>query len=270
MQAKEKITRKELTGTLLVNEIFGPTFQGEGSSLGTPCMFLRLAICNLKCVWCDTKYTWDFDSDSKGTEFSGPVTEKYDYQKEVKRMTSEEIWAELSKGFSSEDINMLVVSGGEPLLQQAKLYDLLWKIRNFVSIARHTIIRVEVETAGTIEPDKSLFKVVDQFNVSPKLEHSGNSLGSRYVPKALSRFASVPADKVKFKFVAQEVVDLEEVAKLVNMFAISNSQVYIMPEGVSAESISRHTENIADAVVARGWNLTTRLHVLAYQNRRGK
>ena len=41
-------------------EIF-ESIQGEGVNLGNPCIFLRLAGCNLKCAWCDTKYTWDWD-----------------------------------------------------------------------------------------------------------------------------------------------------------------------------------------------------------------
>ena len=40
-------------------EIFH-SLQGEGHSIGTPTVFLRLALCNLTCVWCDTKYTWDW------------------------------------------------------------------------------------------------------------------------------------------------------------------------------------------------------------------
>ncbi|MDP8906059.1 MAG: 7-carboxy-7-deazaguanine synthase QueE, partial [Thermoproteota archaeon] len=44
---------------LKVSEVFD-SIQGEGSYAGTPCIFLRLATCNLKCAWCDTKYTWDW------------------------------------------------------------------------------------------------------------------------------------------------------------------------------------------------------------------
>jgi hypothetical protein len=42
-----------------------------------------------------------------------------------------------------------------------------------------------------------------------------------------------------------------------------------MPEGVTVDALSRHSQTIAEAVVARGWNLTTRLHILLYGNRRG-
>ena len=44
---------------LLISEIFGPTIQGEGKSIGQTASFIRLGGCNLHCVWCDTPYTWD-------------------------------------------------------------------------------------------------------------------------------------------------------------------------------------------------------------------
>ena len=41
-------------------EIFH-TLQGEGASLGSPAVFLRLSLCNLHCHWCDTPYTWNWE-----------------------------------------------------------------------------------------------------------------------------------------------------------------------------------------------------------------
>ena len=50
----------EHAGDLLVAELFGPTFQGEGPSAGQQALFVRLSRCNLSCRWCDTSYTWDW------------------------------------------------------------------------------------------------------------------------------------------------------------------------------------------------------------------
>lgn len=59
-----------------VSEIFH-SIQGEGVSAGRPAVFLRTALCNLTCTWCDTKYTRNLDN--------------YDYSKEVREMEVSEI-----------------------------------------------------------------------------------------------------------------------------------------------------------------------------------
>ncbi|MDZ7902019.1 MAG: 4Fe-4S cluster-binding domain-containing protein [Rheinheimera sp.] len=45
-----------------VNEIF-ETIQGEGSYTGTPAIFVRLQGCPVGCAWCDTKHTWEINTD---------------------------------------------------------------------------------------------------------------------------------------------------------------------------------------------------------------
>jgi 7-carboxy-7-deazaguanine synthase len=44
--------------TLTINEIFH-SIQGESTHAGRPCVFVRLAFCNLRCTWCDTTYAFD-------------------------------------------------------------------------------------------------------------------------------------------------------------------------------------------------------------------
>jgi hypothetical protein len=73
--------------------------------------------------------------------------------------------------------------------------------------------------------------------------------------------------KAAWKFVAQAVADLDEAGEWIELHKLE--PVYVMPEGVTLESLSRHSQAIAESVVARGWNLTTRLHILLYGNRRG-
>ena len=237
---------------LIVSEIFGPTFQGEGPSLGTPCVFLRLGTCNLKCVWCDTKYTWDFASGN------------YDPKVELHRMSEEEILTRIKK-LAGDHVKLLVISGGEPLIQQEKLKSLVESVRLIGGW------RVEVETAGTIAPDRELG--VTTFNVSPKLLHSGNDWNASYKPYALRKFVGLPdwgSTRVNFKFVVQCVADLEEVwLSFVEPFHIPAESVYIMPEGISPEQLKKTSQELAPEVVARGWNFTTRLHILVWDNARG-
>lgn len=232
-------------GTLLVSEVFGPTFQGEGPSLGRRCSFLRLGACNLHCQWCDTPYTWDW------TGRNGRI---YDPGEELRRQSVDDVWADLE--FRSAD--MLVVSGGEPMLQQRQLVPLL---RRAVDAGWW----IEVETAGTIGPDSEFAALVGRFNVSPKLENSGNSAAQRYKPMALDTLQT--SGKATWKFVAQSVADLDEIGHLVDRHRLT--PVYVMPEGITADVIASRSHDLTDAVLARGWNLTTRLHVLLYGNRRG-
>lgn len=41
-----------------VTEVF-KSIQGESSRAGLPCAFVRTTFCNLRCVWCDSKYTFE-------------------------------------------------------------------------------------------------------------------------------------------------------------------------------------------------------------------
>jgi hypothetical protein len=62
-------------GTAIIAEKFG-SVQGEGPWTGQRCVFVRFSRCNLKCSWCDTKYTWDW-TQYKPTEVStrAPITD---------------------------------------------------------------------------------------------------------------------------------------------------------------------------------------------------
>lgn len=228
-----------------MSEIFGPTFQGEGPSLGRRCAFLRLGGCNLHCSWCDTPYTWDW---------AGRNGHPYDARAELTAMTPAEVMDDLA----SRGVDMLVVSGGEPLLQQVALLPLLSRVRA-------AGWSVEIETAGTIAPRDALVGLVSQFNVSPKLAHSGNSVGRRYRPDALD--ALQQSGRAVWKFVVGELGDLAEVDIIVKAHGLS--PVYIMPEGTSTADIVRGSREVADAVLARGWQMTTRLHVLLWGGKRG-
>lgn len=228
---------------LIVSEIFGdtkPTFQGEGPSTGIPALFIRLGQCNLTCDWCDTRYAWDW--------------QRYDIKQETHRRSVDDLiaWA------CACDTELVVISGGEPLLQQRALVHL---VRGLLAGGK----RVEFETNGTIVPDPEL--VVDgvRFNVSPKLANSGVVEDKRIVPAALKAFAESNA---VFKFVTRTVAELDEIHQLVDRFQLR--PVYIMPEGTTAAGLIETTRALANAVAARQWRLTQRLHVLAFAGARGR
>lgn len=101
---------------LEINEIFA-TIQGEGPNSGKPAIFVRLSGCNLACKFCDT----DFDN--------------------FKKMNLDEIIGEIMQNTKNYNINLIVITGGEPLRQPIeKLLDLLIE-KGFL---------VQIETNGTI------------------------------------------------------------------------------------------------------------------------
>ena len=79
-----------MNNMLRVNESF-ISVQGEGFYTGTPCYFIRLQGCTLRCPWCDSKSTWDI---------TGGML-----------MTFQEILEQIPEG-----IRHVVLTGGEPTL----------------------------------------------------------------------------------------------------------------------------------------------------------
>lgn len=222
---------------IVVNEIFGPTVQGEGPALGTRCGFVRLGRCNQACAWCDTPWSWDWS--------------RFDPAKELSEMSVDQIVARVA----AMHVDTVVLTGGEPLLQRSHLEPLVraFRTRGWKS---------HVETAGTLAWDTEL---IDQWVVSPKLANSGMDEDRRLKFDVLRGFADKGA---AFKFVVAQPSELDEVAAIVERIGTTN--VWVMPEGTAPEVIARRTRELADAVVARGWNLTTRLHILAWGDERGR
>lgn len=228
---------------LYVSEIFGPTFQGEGRSLGMPCMFLRLAGCNLACTFCDTPYTWDW--------------KRFDPQDEVHPLSIDEVYERLvaSPGCDRPARN-LVVSGGEPMLQQEALAVLT---RRLHAEGWWT----EMETAGTVAPRDP--ELVRAYNVSPKLASSGNPRPERLRMDALTALRDTGRAAWKFVVTARE--DFAEIDELVQQLGLA--PVYVMPEGTDAATVRARLAEIAEPAVARGYYLTPRLHILVHGDRRG-
>lgn len=115
---------------LQVHSIF-ETIQGEGPYAGYPSTFIRLAGCNLQCVWCDTSYTG------------------------YTKMSVEEVLSKV-KGHK-----LVVITGGEPLRQKIAL----------LIEALHTKGHlVQIETNGTIYDEDVAFSGAT-IVVSPKTKN---------------------------------------------------------------------------------------------------
>jgi 7-carboxy-7-deazaguanine synthase len=108
------------------------SLQGESSFAGVPCIFVRLAACNLRCVWCDSEYT-----------FSGG-----------RKMASEEVIREVEKLASG---GLVEFTGGEPMLQERELVPLMEKL-----LARGYTVLLETSGERPLENvPAAVHKIVD-------------------------------------------------------------------------------------------------------------
>ena len=230
-------------------EIFA-SLQGEGISAGRPSTFIRLSRCNLACVWCDTAYTWRFAGDNR------PHRDNTAFDRAANQVTLGE--ADAAARIAALGQERLVITGGEPLLQAPALARMLALLEGY---------HAEIETNGTVTPTNALDALVHQYNVSPKLKHSGNPSEIALNPEMLSRWSQEP--KANFKFVVSAPEDVEEVAALMREHAICGSRVFLMPEGRDSETLHERARWLVPLCARLGLNFTDRLHIHAFGDTRG-
>ncbi len=212
---------------LLLNEIFY-SIQGEGPNVGRPSIFLRLGGCNLACSWCDSKFTWDPKvSDNKLVTIDSTI-----------------------KKIKSFPCKHLVITGGEPMMQQDKIAVILKRLPGYTA---------EVETNGSIS--SKISPLVEQINCSPKLSNSGN--------KSYPLKIKPSNKKAIYKFVVQKKSDLKEIKSYIKSNKILQSKVYLMPEGIKRSEILTRSKWLIKICKKEGYNFTPRLHIMLYNDKRG-
>ena len=223
-------------------EIFA-SLQGEGRSAGLPCTFVRLSRCNLACSWCDTAYTWRFTGEGA-------------FDRKANQIVLSE--AEVAARIMALGGNRLVITGGEPLLQGAQL------ARMVALLEGHAI---EIETNGTVAPHPDLAPLVGQYNVSPKIKHSGNPAEIALLSDRLRDWKNEP--KANFKFVISAPEDLAEVLQLQSDYAIPAPRIQLMPEGTTSAAIRARSAWLAPLALDHGLGFSDRLHIHLYGDTRG-
>jgi len=231
--------------TLRVSEHFY-SIQGEGPTVGVPAIFIRLQGCNLNCGdaggdWvCDTIDVW-----KNGTAHA--INDWQDY-------FLKEYQQPLSLGAH------IIITGGEPLLQQTALID-------WLSTFKHQPF-IEVETNGTIIPQPKLSRYINQWNVSPKLSNSGESMSRRLKHDALQWF--LMNDRSIFKFVISSDKDIEEIRTLcsiINAWPIRKK--YLMPAADSKIKLETIYPSIIDICKTHGFSLSQRFHLSIWDQTTG-
>ncbi len=240
--------------TLATDDTGGPeifaSLQGEGPSMGLPVAFVRLSRCNLACVWCDTAYTWRFEGDNR------PHRDGVAFDRRANQVILSP--EETAQRIAAMGQKRLVITGGEPLLQAGGLADMLAHLPD---------ISVEIETNGTVAPPARLDIRIDQYNVSPKLSHSGNPAELALIPERLDAWASEP--RAFLKFVVASPEDVAEVMALQRRYRFRPERVFLMAEGTTSAAQRERQEWLSGLCLEHGFRMSDRLHIHLYGDTRG-
>ena len=166
---------KETENFIFVHEIFGPTIQGEGPNIGAKCIFVRVAGCDFRCTWCDTKRALKVkDGSQKFTVL--------DLSKKVLGLCK------------SSCCSQVILTGGNPCI-----YDFTYVIEDL----HKNGIKVDVETQGSIIPD--WLNLCNLVVLSPK----GPSSGQKSVYDNIEKFLLSKKTRVVIKIPVFNDADVE-------------------------------------------------------------
>ena len=233
--------------TLKVAEHFY-SIQGEGVTVGVPAVFLRLSGCMLDCRWCDTTEVWK-QGDRMFLDDLVKLFEDHGYIKL------------LNEGAH------LVITGGDPLIQQEALVNWLDRIRHFKLAKSQWFI--EVETEGVIQPSDRFASFVRQWNVSPKLANSGMRKQARFKLPVL-RWHARCAFPTCFKFPVATGSDIQEVLEIRDSIGIAdNMDVVLMPVCDTRRGFEANAQWVAEYALKYGFRFGPRLHLTIWDQTTG-
>lgn len=200
------------------------SIQGESSFAGVPCIFVRLAACNLRCSWCDSEYT-----------FTGG-----------KKMTAEEIEQQVC---SLAPGGLVEFTGGEPMLQERELIPLMETLLEH----GYTLL---LETSG----ERPLENVPPAVHKIVDVKCPGSGEGGTFRMSNLA--ALTPADEIKF--VLSDRADYEFARDFTRQHALEHKagSVLFSPAFLKNPSAERNTSNcLLDPRLLAEWILEDRLNV---------
>ena len=207
--------------------------QGESSHAGRPCIFVRLAGCNLRCSWCDSEYT-----------FTGGY-----------KLSEDDVVAEIAK---LAPVKLVEFTGGEPLLQERELVPLMDRL-----LAQD--YELMIETSGERPVDnvpKAVHKIID-------VKCPGSAEAGRF---RMTNLASLTeGDELKFVITNRE--DYEFARDFIQTNALENRglQILLSPAFSKTPSLERSTANclldprdLVEWMLADGLNARLSLQIHKY------
>ncbi len=217
---------------MIVNEIFY-SLQGEGFLAGLPSTFIRLAGCPLSCSYCDTIYAADYND---GEE-----------------MTTDQIISRIKE----HPARHVVVTGGEPLLnkdmaERQGLRDLLTALKD---LEKH----ITIETAGTkFLPDLPC----NLMSISPKPPAKDTLDDLRQL---------IQNYNYQLKFVIENKNDLTQAEELLNELGeYDRAKIMLMPQAATRQQYLKTAPVVAELCKQTGLSFSPRLHILLWDNQRGR
>ena len=264
------------------------SIQGEGMYVGVPSVFLRLFGCNLTCQGFAGTPSNSVDPSSikrveelNGADFSVGCDSRYSWHPDYKHLALNEdvehvaeLILELVRDTSQTDVH-LVITGGEPLMQQKAIVELVSKLNPYFDQTIRELV-LTIETNGTIPLDASfrtsLQDSVDVllYSISPKLSHSGDPYSKRMNLKAIDSINKnlYGYDNVQLKFVVSTEFHIKEVQQLLSdeYHLLSYNPVYLMPLGGSLIDYQKSAPNVAQLALKYGFRYSPRLHIDLFGN----
>lgn len=252
---------------LEVNEIFGPTIQGEGKLVGNLSIFIRFGKCNFKCVGfnveyetpsgvkkcaCDSYYAVDMEFKNSWKSYENYL----DIVNEVDK---------LLENCNYKNRVDIVITGGEPLLY--------WNNQEFQNLIKHYINKnhkLTIETNASLNIDfKEEYQKKIIFSMSVKLSNSLEPLKKRVNKCTLTKILENTKESyLKFvignDFLENAIVEIEDILK-----NIPQCEVYLMPLGDSSEAIDINSEKVVNLAIKYGFKYSDRLHIRIWNNKRG-
>jgi len=214
---------------LPISEIF-LSIQGEGYHIGYPSTFIRVQGCNLRCPWCDTKYTWEVKE------------EGYMYITDI-----------LNKVLEFK-CPYVILTGGEPLTIQDNLKELIIRLKEYLGVY------IDVETNGTIKLSNEFWQLVDHITVSPKQNMTVDWFGDK---KSYSNI-----NKTHFKFVYDDD-NMDFIEKVIMDMQLSKKQVVLMSKGTDRDELIEKDKKLVEICKKNGFTFSPRLQCYLWGNKRG-
>lgn len=217
------------------------SLQGEGIYIGVRSFFVRTFGCNLSCIWCDTTYA---RANANEPYFSYTPREICDQ-------------------FLESGAEHLVITGGEPTIQNIELDKLLRLVKQ-----EKPQTKITLETNGTKpQPYEKGYDCIDLLSVSPKLSNAKTKQTS--IQDVISWLLHVSNYQLKFVIETEnDVVEMMNFVSSVESYikgTIPRDYLFLMPQTHKPKA----TNICINACETFGFRFCTRLHITLWQGKRG-